>query len=266
MPTAPASSAMDKGRMSPTCIERRAALVQPREEQRDRETRRCTRYCTDIVSPGIHLSIAEDRRPDQWLTSRAIRCASHSKKATISPPRTMRQIAGETPKTEGPPGLGMTQPHSEDRSTPYTARPSRIASVVPITSSGTRSAAEVALPSASQEQDEHDHDDLTNNIQRQEKKVVAYLPMSRDESLPPSPRRPSPAERPGRTSAGRWPPRVYYGRQIIAAPTPRRNDQPRTRIEGWGARAVEPGGRATMQPITNLFPVKHRAEARPRRP
>jgi len=39
----------------------------------------------------------------------------------------MSQTVGDTPSTSGPSGLGSAHPHSLDRSTPKTARPSPVA-------------------------------------------------------------------------------------------------------------------------------------------
>ena len=86
----------------------------------------CTRYWKkNMTSPPVIWRWAKIEARTSGSRPAASTCASHSKKTQIvSTPARMSHRVGDTPHSDGPPALGTTQPHSADRSTPKTARPS----------------------------------------------------------------------------------------------------------------------------------------------
>ena len=180
-PTAASRSVMDRGRIrTPVAI-----AVRPSDTDRNsgivKNRPACTRYWKkNMTSPPViwrYLKIearTSGSRPD------ASTCASQTMSSQIvSVPARISQIVGETPSREGPPALGCTQPHSADRSTPKTARPSPAAvRTAPITSRGSRSDGGESLTLRARARMPSTITTSPTNTQRQEKYVVAKPPMS----------------------------------------------------------------------------------------
>ena len=74
-----------------------------------------------VTSPPVICMLLNMERRTIGLRPASSRCASHNSRApmTSSPPMTS-QTTGETPRREGPFGLGRTHPQTPERRTPYT--------------------------------------------------------------------------------------------------------------------------------------------------
>ena len=88
------------------------------------------------------------------------------------------QTVGDTPSTEGPSGLGITQPHSADRKTPKTANPRPTATrTAPTTSNRTRGSGGASLTRRARAKIPNTSTTSPANTHRQEKYVVANPPI-----------------------------------------------------------------------------------------
>ncbi len=125
MPTAASSRVTDRGSsrtpvssaLSPSATERNSGIVKNRPAW-------IRNWKKNMTSPpsrrALRNSVRSTSGSRPWATTR---CSHHPKMRRTTSPATIRHRVMETPNRSGAFGLARTQPHSPERSTPYTARP-----------------------------------------------------------------------------------------------------------------------------------------------
>ncbi len=242
MPIAATSSVTESGsRRTPV-----SSAVRPRQTDRKSGTTKNSPACMrnwkkNITSPPLSwwFRSMSVRTSGSWPRASRYPCQRKKTQITNSPARTSHTV-GERPAHEGPSGFGWIQPHSLERRTPKTrsASPSAERTAPTRSSCGRFSVGASAIRRVSSR--------IASTIstspaktQRQEKYVVKKPPISGPSATAIAPAAATSPYAAGRRSAGKLPATsATIAGRISAAPTPSRNDQPKSSTGRLGASAV----------------------------
>ena len=199
-----------------------------------------------LQHPGLHQGLAAAPRPR----------AAPSTKNSHRRPAARRGSARSWARGRalGPPGLGITQPHSLDRRTPKTTARGRRRQDDPTRSSVAACRAGVVVDLRGESRMASDDDDLAGEhpppggVGGDQRRRSAGRRRRRWRPPRPPARRPGPLRRPGSSTR----PAPTMAGMIRAAPMPSRNDQPIiSTAEVRGERRGERAGAVDDQPIEN---------------